>query len=147
MKDKKFGIGVGVMILKNGKVLLGKRHSDPEKASSSLHGEGTWTMPGGKLHFKERFEDAAYREVFEETGIRINKERLELISVSNDMIEDAHFVTIGLLCKDFQGEPKVKEPEEIVEWKWFPLDKLPKPLFFPTERILKNYMEKRIYVK
>ena len=58
-ENKKVGVGFGVMILKKGKVLLGKRHEDPEKASSELHGEGTWTMPGGKLHFGERFEDGA----------------------------------------------------------------------------------------
>ena len=42
-------VGVGIMILKDGKVLLGKRNDDAEKASSDLHGEGTWTMPGGNL--------------------------------------------------------------------------------------------------
>ena len=36
---------------------------NPEKASSELHGEGTWTMPGGKMHFHEEFEDAAKREI------------------------------------------------------------------------------------
>jgi len=54
--DKKIGIGLGVMMLREGKVLLGKRHEDSEKADSELHGEATWTMPGGKLHFEESFE-------------------------------------------------------------------------------------------
>lgn len=49
--------------MNDGKVLLGQRHSDPEKADSALHGEGTWTMPGGKLHFGESFEEGATREV------------------------------------------------------------------------------------
>ena len=42
----KVGVGVGVMILKNNQVLLGKRHGDPAKATSLLQGAGTWTMPG-----------------------------------------------------------------------------------------------------
>jgi 8-oxo-dGTP diphosphatase len=68
------GVGFGVMILNdNNEVLLGKRHGDSKKASSLLHGEGTWTMPGGKLHFGESFEEGAHREVLEETGIKINK--------------------------------------------------------------------------
>lgn len=75
------GVGFGVMILKEGKVLLGKRHEDPEKADSLLHGAGTWTMPGGKLHFKESFEEGAYREVLEETGIKIDPDKLKLISL------------------------------------------------------------------
>ncbi len=138
--EKKPGVGVGVMILKNNKVLLGKRNEDPTKADSLLHGEGTWTLPGGKLDFKEDIQDCAYREVFEETSIRINKDKLKIISVTNDIVEDAHFVTIGFLCKDFAGEPKVKEPDEIVEWRWFDLNNLPTPMFFPSGKILKEFL-------
>lgn len=133
------------MILKGNKVLLGKRHSDSQKADSLLHGEGTWTLPGGKLDFGESFEDGAYREVLEETGIKIDKEKLKLISLTNDIVEDAHFVTIGFLCQDFEGEPQVREPDEITEWRWFPLNELPTPIFFPSEKALKNYLAQEIY--
>ncbi|MEW6295594.1 MAG: hypothetical protein AB1467_04860 [Candidatus Diapherotrites archaeon] len=37
------------------------------------------------------------------------------------------------------------EPDEITEWKWFPLNNIPKPIFFPTEKILKNYTAKQVY--
>jgi len=142
--DKKPGVGVGIMILKDNKVLLGKRHSDPNKADSELHGEGSWTMPGGKLHFGENLEEAAQREVFEETGAEINQENLKLVSVTNDVVKDAHFVTIGFLYENFEGEPKVMEPDEIIEWKWFELDNLPNPIFFPSEKILKNFLSETI---
>jgi 8-oxo-dGTP diphosphatase len=146
MEDKpKIGVGFGVMILKNNKILLGKRHEDPEKASSLLKGAGTWTMPGGKLYFGESFEEGAIREVLEETGMRIDKNNLKIISLTNDIVESAHFVTIGLLCKEFYGEAKVMEPNEITEWEWFELNKLPKPIFFPSEKVLKNYFSKEIY--
>ena len=62
MEKKRVGAGVGVMILnKDGKVLLGKRHDDPQKADSALHGEGTWTMPGGSLEVGESFEEWSQR--------------------------------------------------------------------------------------
>lgn len=137
------GIGVGVMILKDNRVLLGRRHDDPTKADSALHGEGTWTMPGGKLDFGETFEDCAFREVYEETGIKIKS--IKIISVSNDKVPDAHFVTIGVLATDFEGEPMVREPDEITEWRWFPLDSPPTPMFFPSERMLQNYKAGVIY--
>lgn len=137
------GVGFGVMILREGKVLLGHRHENPEKASSLLHGEGTWTMPGGKLHFQEKLKEGAIREVFEETGIKVKG--WEAISISNDIVQDAHFVTIGFLCEDFEGEVKVMEPDEITEWKWFDLSNLPSPLYFPSEKIIKNYLAKKIY--
>lgn len=140
---KRPGAGFGIMILKSEKVLLGKRHDDPVKASSLLHGEGTWTMPGGKLHFQEGLKEAAAREVLEETGIKIKN--LEVISVSNDVVYDNHFVTIGFLCTDFEDEPQVMEPDEITEWKWFDLDNLPSPIFSPSEKIIKNYLDKKIY--
>ena len=47
------GLGVGVMVLKESKILLGLRNPNKEKASSELQGQGTWTMPGGKVEFME----------------------------------------------------------------------------------------------
>ena len=143
--EQKIGVGFGVLILKGGKVLLGKRNSDPEKAKSALHGEGTWTMPGGKLHFGESFEEGAYREVLEETGIKINKQAVEIINVQSNIVSDAHFVTIGLLCKDFEGEPKVMEPEEITEWKWFSLNNLPEPLYEASKNVLEKFLNKSLF--
>lgn len=138
-KEKSPGVGVGVMILKAGKVLLGLRHYDPKKADSELHGEGTWTMPGGKLHFYEHPLAAAQREVYEEIGVKIKQSQLALVSVTSDLAQDAHFITLGFSCKNFQGEPKVKEPEEITQWHWFALNKIPKNIFPPSKKILQNY--------
>ena len=142
-ENNKLGVGVAVMLLNNNKILLGKRNQYPNKADSELHGEGTWTMPGGKLRFGESFAAGAEREVFEETGLRIKS--VEVISLSNDIVKDAHFVTIGLLCRNFEGEAEIMEPEEIIEWKWFSLDQLPDPIFFPSEKIIKNYLAKKFF--
>mgnify|MGYP003976956331 FL=1 len=144
-EDKRVGAGFGVMLLKEGRVLLGKRHDVAEKADSDLHGEGTWTMPGGKLHFGESFEDGAYREVLEETGIKVDKENLRLISFTNDRVHDAHFVTAGFLCYHFDGEPQVMEPDEITEWQWFSFEKLPAKIFFCSEKVMKNYLDREVY--
>jgi hypothetical protein len=37
------------------------------------------------------------------------------------------------------------EPEEITEWKWFPLGELPKQMFFPSEKLIDNYLKGKIY--
>ena len=145
MSDKKVGAGFGVMLLKDGRVLLGKRHEDPEKASSLLKGEGTWTMPGGKFDFGETFEEGAAREVMEETGIKLND--VKVICVNNDQVETAHFITIGMLSEDFDGEPKVMEPDEITKWDWFDLNKLPSPIYFPSAKVIENYKIKVFYKK
>ena len=146
MSDKKrVGAGFGIMLLRDGKVLLGRRHDDAEKADSLLHGAGTWTMPGGKFEFGESFEDGAKRELMEETGIVLD--RVKVVCVSNDVVEDAHFVTVGFFSEYFSGEPRVMEPDEITEWGWFDLDDLPSPVFFPSERILECYFENKLYIK
>jgi 8-oxo-dGTP diphosphatase len=101
-------------------------------------------MPGGKLRFGESFEEGARREVLEETGIVAGA--LRVIALNNDAIETAHFVTVGLLCEEFDGDPRVMEPDEITEWRWFPLDSLPSPLYFPSEKVLKNFSAGAFYI-
>jgi 8-oxo-dGTP diphosphatase len=147
MDIKKFvRVGVGTMLLnEEGKILLGKRHNDPEKASSELHGEGTWTIPGGKMDFGDSIDGAAYREVLEETGIKINKNKLKIISIGNEALSDVHFVTIGFMCDDFEGEPQVLEPDEITEWRWFSFDNLPEKIFPPSHKMIKNYLDGTIF--
>jgi 8-oxo-dGTP diphosphatase len=144
LNNKKIGVGFGVMLFRDGKILLGQRHVDPQKADSKLRGEGTWTMPGGKLEYGESFEDGARREVLEETGVSLNG--VKVICVNNDKNEYAHFVTIGLFSDSFSGEAKVMEPDEIVRWDWFSLDNLPSPLYFPSAKIIENYRQGLFYL-
>jgi 8-oxo-dGTP pyrophosphatase MutT (NUDIX family) len=136
-KPKVTRAGMGIMIQNDkGEVLLGLRNSDGVKADSDLHGEGTWTFPGGKFDFGDGLFEGAAREVLEETGIVLKK--VEIASISNERVDTAHYVTLGFRALEWEGEPKVMEPEEIVEWKWFALDALPKNIFPPTRKMIEN---------
>ncbi len=133
------------MILnEKGEVLLGQRNVNEVKAGSALNGAGKWSMPGGKVHFSETLEEAAAREVMEEAGIEIQFENLKVISLAQDILETAHFITIGLLTENCLAAPIAQE-EAIASWQWFPLDQLPSPLYLPTEKIIANYQAGRIY--
>lgn len=60
-------VGIGVMVIRDGKVLLGRRQGS--------HGAGHYAWPGGHLEYMESFEECAKREVREETGIEIDNVR------------------------------------------------------------------------
>ena len=137
------GVGVGVMILKDGKILLGLRNPNKEKASSELQGQGTWTMPGGKVEFMEKLVDAAKRELEEETSLRAKE--LKLLCISDDMTDTAHYVTVGFIVSKYTGKVKTMEPETILEWKWFDLDDLPSNLYKPSQKCIEKYNKDIIY--
>lgn len=137
------GVGVGVMIIKENKILLGLRSPDKIKASSELQGQGTWTMPGGKVEFMEKLVDAAKRELEEETSLKATK--LDFLCISDDMTDTAHYVTVGFIARDYTGEVKAMEPETILEWRWFDLNDLPNNLYKPSQKCIEKYKEGIIY--
>ena len=72
--------------------------------------------------------------------------KVDVICLNNDMVETAHFVTVGLFSDDFEGKPEVKEPDEITEWRWFDLEDLPNPIYYPSAKVLGNYKKKKFYI-
>lgn len=122
-------VGLGVAILKEGKILFGKR--------KNAHGEGSWCYPGGHLEFNESWEECARREVMEETGITIKN--LRFGTVTNDIFEKEgkHYITIIMIAEPDEGEVKVMEPDKCEGWDWFEWNNLPEPLFIPTQNLLK----------
>ncbi|MFH1510717.1 MAG: NUDIX domain-containing protein [Candidatus Woesearchaeota archaeon] len=133
-------VGCGILIIRENKVLLGKRH---DKRNNELHAEGTWTCPGGKQDYQEKMIDCIKREVAEETSLVLAE--AEVISVSDDMVHDNHYVTIGFLATKYSGESKVMEPEKITEWKWFSLTELPYKVYPPSKKLIDNYLNKETY--
>ncbi len=122
-------IGVGAIIQRNGKVLLGLR--------KGAHGDGCWQFPGGHLEYGESVEGCACREVLEETGLILTHTRTG--PFTNDVFEDEgkHYVTLFVQGKA-EGEPRLMEPDKCLEWGWFDWSQLPKPLFLPVKNLLKN---------
>lgn len=128
-------VGLGVIVINNGKILLGKRKGS--------HGEGTWAFPGGHVEANEKFIETALRELEEETGL--TKENIEIIDKNkllpgtNDLFidEDKHYITLYLRVKLLNSEPKIMEKDKCLEWKWFSWDDLPEPLFLPLKNLVK----------
>ncbi len=128
--EKRPGVGVGVCIVKDGKVLFGKR--------KNAHGDGSWCFPGGHLEFNESWEECAKREVLEETGLEIKNVRFT--TATNDIfpVEGKHYITI-FMCADYAGgEAKIIEPEKCEAWEWFDCNAPPPPLFIPHQTLYKQ---------
>jgi len=134
---KRPGVGIGVIIIRDGKILLGKRKNS--------HGKESWCPPGGHLEFGESFQECARRETFEETGLIIN-DSIQGPTVNNIFVEDdKHYITVFMITKSVQGEAYVAEPDKCEEWQWFTPEHLPKPLFLPVESLFKQGFEMNSY--
>lgn len=126
-----------MLVLKEGKILLGERLAS--------HGAGTWSLPGGHLEFGETFESAGAREVAEETGL-VDIELKGLVCVSNDRVYGKHFVTIGMLAHWKRGEPVAMEPEKAANWTWFLPSELPENLFLPSKHVIDAWLAGEVYL-
>ncbi|MGN0637510.1 MAG: NUDIX hydrolase [Huintestinicola sp.] len=120
-----------------GEILLQKRTDN-----------GTWSYCGGAVELFERVEDAAARELLEETGLKALS--LELFGIFSG--EEQHYIypngdevsTIDIvyICKSFSGELKC-QPEEVLELRFFGIDEIPENISPPTCEPLRKYMEYR----
>lgn len=116
-------VGLGVLIVRDGRVLLGKRRN--------AHGEGDWSPPGGHLEFGETPEEGAAREAYEETGMNIINIRLAGVINSIFHAENKHYVTLFFVSECPTGMPELREPEKCEGWEWHEWAHLPSPLFLP----------------
>lgn len=114
------GVGCGLAILRDGRLLLYRRTRPPEA--------GHWNIVGGKVDHMEHSRDAARREAEEETGLSFG--RLDFLCLSEQIIEadGQHWLSLIYVTEEFDGEPRVMEPEKLPEFGWFALDDLPGPL-------------------
>ncbi|KAG8382954.1 hypothetical protein BUALT_Bualt05G0133700 [Buddleja alternifolia] len=125
-------VGVGVFLLKDNRVLLGRRRR-------TVIGSGTFAVPGGHLEFGESFEDCAIRELKEETGLDITG--VELVTVTNNVLSEPkpiHLISVLVraVLADPNQTPVNVEPEKCDGWDWYDSKNLPKPLFGHLEAVM-----------
>jgi 8-oxo-dGTP pyrophosphatase MutT (NUDIX family) len=132
--DRLIAVGAGVFVYKDGKVLLQKRKDNL-----------CWALHGGVVEMGERVEDAAKRELFEETGLIANKLELLGIFSGDDRMytypngDEVYMIGIIYVCNDFSGM-LLSETDETLELKWFDIDNLPQEISPPNIKPLETFV-------
>jgi ADP-ribose pyrophosphatase YjhB (NUDIX family) len=104
-------VGVGAVVVRDGRVLLVRRGTEPLK--------GHWTLPGGMLEAGEALTAGAVREVREETGLDV--EPIELIELLDRIHREgervrSHYVIADYLCRVTGGELRAASDADAVRW-------------------------------
>lgn len=104
-------VGVGAVIVHDGRVLLVRRGSEPLK--------GHWTLPGGVLEVGETLVQGVAREVLEETGLEV--EPIELVELLDRIHREGdrvrfHYVIADYLCRVTGGRLLAASDADAVRW-------------------------------
>ncbi|MFB3926642.1 MAG: NUDIX hydrolase [Syntrophales bacterium] len=106
-------IGVGAVVVRDGKILLVKRNYPPAA--------GLWAIPGGLVELGETLQAAAERETLEETGIMIKARdpvyAFDLIRTDEGGEVRFHYVIVDLMADYVNGEPFPSD--DAGEARWF----------------------------
>jgi len=135
MKLRKPKIIVGVLAKNGNKYLLAR-----EKLES---GRDRWLVPGGKVEFGESLEDAAKRELQEETGIKADK--LKFLCFKEALFPEYNYHTVIFFYSTETKQTKLSKDTDgkVQESKWFTLNEAKKlPLVESAEWLFKTFDKK-----
>jgi ADP-ribose pyrophosphatase YjhB (NUDIX family) len=111
-------VGIGAVIIKEGKIALIKRGNEPSR--------GKWTIPGGLVELGESLEQAVVRETKEETGLDVYNPSLIDVVSNVDLDEKGkvkyHYVIIDYLVHVKAGTAEASS--DAVELHWVPFDEV-----------------------
>ncbi|MCL2351971.1 MAG: NUDIX hydrolase [Firmicutes bacterium] len=132
--DRLIFVGASVFVYRDGKVLLQKRKDNR-----------CWAKHGGAVEIGEEVEDAARRELREETGLVAGNLELLGIFSGEDMLytypngDEVYIVDAVYICSEFSGE-LLPETDETSELRWFDIYGIPDEISPPDRNALKKFL-------
>ncbi len=113
-------VGVGAIVIKDGRVLLVKRGIEPSKS--------LWAIPGGSVELGETLQEAAEREIMEETGLVIRAGKpiytFDFIERDNAGRIRFHFAIVDVIADYVSGTPNAAD--DALEARWISPEELRK---------------------
>lgn len=125
----------------NKEVLLGLR--------TSTIGKAQWAFPGGHQKTGETFLETAKRELIEELGDKAKVTiTTNIIAVRENRLPPAYVPHVAVILLAYYNGGKLKLPkgEKNRQWRWYPLNKLPKNVFSKANEVVENYNQSRTLV-
>ena len=121
-------VGVGAVIVHEGKVVIVQRGTEPLK--------GQWSVPGGALEIGESLRECAAREALEETGLQVEAgevlEVFDAIYRQPDGRIQFHYVLLDFACRLLGGD--LRAGGDALQARWVTLQELPQYELAETAR-------------
>ena len=100
---------------------------------------GKYTLAGGTVEDYEFAKKALIRESFEETGIVVKTNDLQLVHTLHKKKDEITRIVLYFKATHWTGNIQTGEPKKFKKVAWFPIDKLPKGMSATVRHALKHY--------
>ncbi len=127
-------LAVQLLLIRAGHLLLTRRHN-------TGFADGDWQAPGGRIKHDEDVLTAVIRETDEEIGVRLRRERVDMVSAVHIRPPlGGTRIVFTFHADTWSGEPYNREPQRCSALQWFDFDDMPEATLLSTRTALDLFL-------